>query len=148
MHLNNTAWEKERYPEWDLRCSLQSWWIRCLPAYKCRMHEYPNKGCIRISGPRMNGSGQIEEGLTAVSGVEGWRGHCFGSLRNKRQKVGQWGRVIKVGRMWSKSLKMSVFANFISQCYHVAPWVFIAVSAATGNKQFGSRKLLNAPKLP
>lgn len=135
MHLNNTAWEKEHYPEWDLRCFLQSWWIRWLPAYKCRMYEYPNKGCIRIAGPRVNRRGQIEEGLTAVSRVEGWRGHCFGRLRNKRQKIGQWGRVIKMekqsvmGKDVIQVLKnvsfRKLYFTMLSCNVIVAPWVFL-----------------------
>lgn len=40
-------------------------------SYKGRMHEYPNKGCIRITRLWMNRRGQIEESLTAMGE---WRG--------------------------------------------------------------------------
>lgn len=43
-----------------------------MPAsYKGRMHEYPNKGCIRIAELWKNRRGQIEESLT---GMGEWRG--------------------------------------------------------------------------
>lgn len=40
--------------------------VNQMPAsFKGKMHEYPNKGCIRIARLWMNRRGQIEESLTS-----------------------------------------------------------------------------------
>lgn len=43
-------------------------------SHKGRMHEYPNKGCIRITRLWMNRRRQIKESLTAIGD---WRGREF-----------------------------------------------------------------------
>lgn len=57
-------------------------------SYKGRMHEYPNKGCIRITRLWMNRRGQIEESLMAMGE---WRGReviVFGRSTNNDNEGG------------------------------------------------------------
>ena len=63
---------EKRTPPWMRSPVLSALVVNQMPAsYKNRMHEYPNKGCIRMAGLQMNRRGQIEETLTVMGGAEG-----------------------------------------------------------------------------
>lgn len=67
--------KKEYYPEWDLQCFLQSWWIRCLPLTRAECMNTPTRAASASQGYgwigedrlrrvwRQCGSGGVERSL-------------------------------------------------------------------------------------
>lgn len=126
MHLNNAAWEKEQVPEWDLRYFLQSWWIRCLPSTRAQWMNTPKRAASAWQGYGWIGEDRLRR-VWLWWGSGGVGGHCFGMPTNNGKRLDNEGGALmgknskSQGRMWSKSLKMSLNSDLLQTYFAMAP---------------------------